>query len=292
MLIGEEWAISLQSLCASELPLNRKERFYTGTVFPMIVCKDDFRDFGRFTRLLPDYEEQPLDFRPSSANVQFFTEYCLVDSIYGTSKDRFPSRPKLRDTPDIVILVCGERRVLIALEAKMFDVPSRPDLRDQLKGQRVILDYLLGVLKVDQFYHGVLLPQQLKDRVVDIGAPIITWQELAASFEEVRESDYFLSQLRSACDRYDELKAKPGPMANAEDRITGEAIEKGYLSGNYRYRIMGRSEGLSGRRLAEDIRSKRWGEQLYEVSSCDSSPNRNWFYIKDFVERVQKQPGN
>lgn len=31
------------------LPLNRKERFYTATVLPMLVCTDDF---GHLDRLL------------------------------------------------------------------------------------------------------------------------------------------------------------------------------------------------------------------------------------------------
>ncbi len=41
---------------ADRLPLNRKERYYTGTVLPMIVCCDEFAHFGRFLRLcgVPD----------------------------------------------------------------------------------------------------------------------------------------------------------------------------------------------------------------------------------------------
>ena len=32
--------MSLSQMMMNELPLNRKERFYTGTVLPMIVCRD------------------------------------------------------------------------------------------------------------------------------------------------------------------------------------------------------------------------------------------------------------
>jgi len=31
--------MSLTDMLEKDLPLNRKERFYTGTVLPMIVCK-------------------------------------------------------------------------------------------------------------------------------------------------------------------------------------------------------------------------------------------------------------
>src|SRR6185312_6165083 len=35
----------------SSLPLNRKERFYTGTVLPMLIASDGFMHLNRFLRL-------------------------------------------------------------------------------------------------------------------------------------------------------------------------------------------------------------------------------------------------
>ena len=38
----------LSGLFGGRLPINRKERYYTGTVLPMIVASDVFKHFGRF----------------------------------------------------------------------------------------------------------------------------------------------------------------------------------------------------------------------------------------------------
>lgn len=90
--------MSLSELMQTALPLNRKERYFTGTVLPMIVCADGFRQLHllaalmgcKLPRVKPD---------PASANIQFFTEYSLVESIYGVkTKARFPTPPKTKDT--------------------------------------------------------------------------------------------------------------------------------------------------------------------------------------------------
>jgi hypothetical protein len=39
--------MSLNKLFGERLPVNRKERYYTGTVLPGIVCQDGFKYFDR-----------------------------------------------------------------------------------------------------------------------------------------------------------------------------------------------------------------------------------------------------
>lgn len=51
---------------------------------------------------------------------------------------------------------------------------------------------------------------------------------------------------------------------------------------------MGRSGGLHGPKLAEDIRSGKWKEQIYQTSSESDPPNQNWFTIADFVEKIDR----
>ncbi|WP_437515201.1 hypothetical protein [Sorangium sp. So ce1099] len=53
-----------------------------------------------------------VDARPTSANVQFFTEYSFVESIVGEAKARFPGAPVKKDTPDVLIYIAGPRRAL------------------------------------------------------------------------------------------------------------------------------------------------------------------------------------
>ena len=158
--------MSLAHLMKTALPMNRKERFFTGTVFPGIVCKKDFQDLGVLALLIPGCVLPPIDPHPATTNIQFFTEYSLVESIYGNeAKERFPTPPTSKDTPDILILVSGEPTVLIALEAKMYDQPSAPKLTEQMRAQRVQLDYLRQHLALDAVHHAALLPRGLADKI-------------------------------------------------------------------------------------------------------------------------------
>ena len=62
------------------LPINRKERYYTGTVLPMIVASDGFKHFGKFLALC-GIPEIALEADPNTTNVQFFSEYGFKESL-------------------------------------------------------------------------------------------------------------------------------------------------------------------------------------------------------------------
>ena len=62
--------------------------------------------------------------------------------MYGSSRTRFPVPPRAKNTPDVMILIRGERTVLIALEAKVFDNPAREQMAAQMLAQREIVEYL------------------------------------------------------------------------------------------------------------------------------------------------------
>lgn len=262
----------------NELPLNRKERFYTGTVFPMIVCRDNFRFFSQLTSLIDGFEEQPIITNPEQANIQFFTEYSLVESIYGSrrAEERFRAPPKSKDTPDIVILIQGKKKILIALEAKMYDTPNTEALNKQMWRQTEILCFIHDRLGVDHVYHYALLPEQLSSQMPGLAYPVITWQALHNRFAAAAGEDYFLSILSLALNSYDDLVAQRmalGPYA--EGKLKGSDIVARHRSGDHSYQIMGRELGLSGERLQEDITGGGWEEQLYEVSLKSVPPNRN-----------------
>jgi len=129
----------LDQLMNTNLPLNRKERFFTGTVCPMIVCRDNFKYFNKFTELIPDCGKLNIKTGPEDINFQFFTEYSIKESLIGKEKKRFPGLPSTKDTPDIIIFVDGEVKTLIVLEAKMYDSPAKEKLKKQIKNQKVII---------------------------------------------------------------------------------------------------------------------------------------------------------
>lgn len=285
--------MSLSGLMDTELPLNRKERFFTGTVFPMLVCRDNFRHFHHFTSLIPGYEPQHVDPNPDTANIQFFSEYSLVESISDSSRARFPNPPRAKDTPDVVILIKDARKVLIALEAKMYDVPTRTEMLVQLRHQRELLRFIQAKLQIgdDSVYHFALLPEQLANELGHLGVPTITWQRLHETYREVfGDEDYFLALLGLSLESYDKLVSHRVSFGNnSEATIPGEGLYTAFRAGTLTYTVMGRSLGLHGELLRDDLASGRWRSQEYEVSSALTPPNRNWFLISQFLDLVDGQ---
>lgn len=283
--------MSLKELMETSLPMNRKERFFTGTVFPMIVCAEGFRYFRRLEEVISDCPSLEVDPNPATANIQFFTEYGLAESIYGPIISRFPEAPRWRDTPDILIYIRGVAPVLLALEGKMYDSPTGSALAEQMARQRsLILDYLRPLLGVseDDVRHLALIPEGLAEVLGDFGYPVLTWEDLHTTFHRDREEDYWLAVLRLALESYKDLVAKPASYGmNAEARLTGLEIYEGFGTDGFGFMVMGRDQGFLGESLREDLASGRWWAQKYEVSSTKVPPNRNWFLIEDFVREIQ-----
>ncbi len=280
--------MSLQDLMNTGLPLNRKERFYTGTVFPMLVCRDGFRYFDRFTALIEGYIPQPLDVNPASANLQFFTEYSFAESSFGDIAKRFINSPTKRDTPDIIILIHGTRTTLIAVEAKMFLAPSPVKLSRQMTDQKLLLHYLKEALSIDELYHVALVPDQWRSLLGNFDFPIITWYDFYNQFAAVIPDDYFLDMLRIALDKYDDLVSQPVASGgkNNELKMTGLSIYEEYKAEILTMNIMGRGGGLNGKLVVQDLESGTWQKRIYETSSASDFPNGNWFNIEDFIARI------
>lgn len=280
--------MSLEKLINEELPLNRKERFFTGTVLPMIVCKDNFKHLHGLLELVGYEESLSISAKPGQENVQFFSEYSFVESVVGDAQKRFSNPPKVKDTPDTIILIKTEQaKVLVAIEAKMYDSPSAQALRRQMDDQRNhILAYLQKVMNIDKVYHVALLPAKLYDNVRKYGFDhkTITWEDIYARYRQLLGNDYFLEILRIALERYDELVSKGVQYRkHCEDMYTGRYIYESYKEGTLDKQIMGRDLGLRGPKLRKDITSGEWQGRKYEVSSATEPFNRNWFYIRDFV---------
>jgi len=282
--------MSLRNLIEDELPLNRKERFFIDTVFPMLVCRDNFRYFTLFISLFEGCEGLEVMANPDSANVQFFTEYSLVESIYtDRAKRRFINAPKSKDTPDIIILIKGETKTLIAIEAKMYDTPNNESLIHQLNNQKKYIDYLVEKLNIDKAIQCVLLPEKLCSQIGNLGAQIITWETIHNTYAHVLRDDYFLNLLKIALDSYDELVAERRQYGkNSEKKMLGEDIYNNFKSRQLDMVIMGRYMGLKGDYLLNDIQSGQWKKREYETSSSRTPFNDNWFNIKDFIEIIDR----
>lgn len=287
--------MSVKDLIDSELPLNRKERFFTGTVFPMLVCRDNFKYFNLFTSLIDGCGD--LNVSPSSPNIQFFTEYSLVESIITKAdKDRFPNPPRTKDTPDIIVLLAETPKTLLSIEAKMYDVPDAYKLKTQMDKQRKHIDYMKERLNIGAVYQCALLPEKLCEQVsyqkkgyyyiLESEYQAITWEALYDKFKHVCPDDYFLNLLKLALDSYTDLVSHSWVSSNCELKLCGRDIYKKYKSGTFNMNIMGRDKGLDGEPLKRDIESGRWKTQQYETSSKDSFFTENWFSIEEFVKQI------
>ncbi|WP_228942875.1 hypothetical protein [Nocardioides sp. Leaf374] len=281
---------SLTWLLDHTLPLNRKERYYTGTVLPGIVCADDMTHLHRLADLM-GFPGVDVSGDPADCGLVFFTEYGLAESVFGPARDRFEQLPTDRDTPDVVFLTTQPTPVLFALEAKLYDRPSGFDLRAQLDRQAGLLaelaSRLAGWLEVPTVpvAHCALLPEPQAD--VDLGGsyPVLTWRQLHAAYADVAAA-YWLAILNEALTRYDDLVTRFKP--NDDARLTGADIAAGHHAGTLGYAAMGRTGGLTGSQIRIDIDSGAWHDVQYQVARVHPG-NRNWFTIAEFLELAGMQ---
>ena len=280
----------LSGLFNERLPLNRKERYYTGTVLPMIVASDGFKHFGRFLDLC-GMSEVALEADPNSTNVQFFSEYGFKESLMDGAKERFDTPSG--DTPDLIVYVESEQSLLLGVEAKVFDRPSIADVRKQLGKQAQVLSIMANGVKTQPSVQQVaLLPAGLWDPMperINDDVPVLTWQQVACHFHEVAPR-YWISVLNEALCRYDRLAAQSGSgRQNCDEMIRGLDIVDSYRSNEFPYGWIGRSGGLSGPELQQDIRTGEWKSRKYEVRYSPLHGNRNWFSVKEFIEKIERK---
>jgi hypothetical protein len=269
------------------LPMNRKERYFTGTVLPGLVGDNGFAHLHRLLALcgLSDVaaECREAGSRSGGQDVQVFTEYGFAESVY-THKDkqRLDDRPLERDTPDLVLMGPDW---LLAIEAKMYHRATRNALARQAIRQKVIVEYWTRRfhLSSDRVAHVLLLPDGLATARKPLPLPLVTWEQIRDAYSVVGAA-YWYGVLRSALDRYDEL-ASPEPTfrGNADELLTGEDIVKGHAGGTLPYEWVGCQGGLNGKLLAEDIAAARWREREYEVRVDALPGNHNWFSVAQFV---------
>lgn len=277
------------------LPFNRKERYFTGTVFPMIVASDGFAHLDRLLDLcqLEDVHVEPgLN---ANQDIQFFTEYSFKESVFSREdRARFADAPPGGDTPDIVLVGPDW---LLTIEAKMYDQPTAVSLNGQLDRQWTLVEYWAKAFRFDpaRVQHVALIPAALSRRLGPLSRPTVTWEELADAYRDVAPR-FWLGQLDYANTAALTTETDAVFGVNAHGHRTGQEIYDGLLTPgpgdatdlvgtDATFDYMGRGGGLDGKALADDIATGRWRTQRYEVRVGDA-PNTNWFAIADFLDRI------
>lgn len=305
-----------QSRYKTKLPINRKESYYTGTVFPMLVAENRFaalRDLlkDRVPLLEGGWQEE--------WDLQFFTEYSFKESFVSGGPNHV-FRPEhggeSKDTPDIVLYIYPvgsqgghQEGALIAIEAKMFTQPSLADLWEQLKGQEKILREVAEKLGGVSLHHLVLAPEESvkkyraeSDQALEEALDVcgwLTWERVHKCWKShvsgagESPTGLFADALCFALDNFSDLVSKSAPGgANRDAKLTGrEVVEKFRDSKEpFPYEVMGRGGGFNGALLKGDLDSPdAWRDQVYEVALDQEPPNHNWFRIKWFVDELERR---
>jgi len=273
--------VTPEELLTNGLPFNRKERYFTGTIFPALVLGESLERLSRlFERL--GIEAATPHWGVGDANTQVFTEYGAAESILAGDL-LFGEASLLRDTPDIVIYQPG--RLLVGIEAKMFEQPSRAGLVTQLARQREVLLPLAArlALPAEDVHQVLLLPEQTALRVGPLPSPVVslTWTDIAGLYADgpVWALDVLVHALRNW---HGLVGSSHG--AGAHVYLTGAEIVRQYRSGELSRAVVGRQwGGLAGSRLKQDRSSGMWTAWPYQVRYEEKPPNGNWFPVEDFV---------
>ena len=277
---------ALSKLFDRRLPINRKERYYTGTVLPMIVASDGFKHFGKFLELCGTPRGVALEADPASSNIQFFTEYGFKESLKDGAEERFDA-PDGPHAPDLVVYIEGAPSLLLGIEAKVFSQPSEADVREQLRVQRRLLSIMRdGVASQTGIYQVVLLPRGLGMPNPIDGVSVLTWETVADSFRDVAHP-YWIEVLDEALRRYGGLVSTTGGGQYSDAKVLGRDVWEDH-KGRRKYSWMGRQGGLSGPELQNDISTGGWKTQRYEVRHHPLYYNRNWFPIAEFIKKIEK----
>ncbi|QWC84571.1 hypothetical protein KLP28_13490 [Nocardioidaceae bacterium] len=268
------------------LPLNRKERYYTGSVLPGLVAGDEMQHLPRFLSLCGlDVEIGDADGVPA---VHFLTEYGFAESVATESARSFWGTDTANDTPDVVIVGPDW---LVAIEAKMFHTPTEDALNEQMAKQATIISLWRDKLGLDaaRVKHLLLLPQPFSESRPGLTHQVLTWETVRDEFASVG-SDYWRAVLEAALDAYADLKSPDSTYGqNSLAKLAGHRIsEDGVVTIGDEVRqivAVGRHGGLGGAAFADDLATGAWQSRRYEIS--DQPPkNENWFTIHEFKHAV------
>lgn len=268
------------------LPFNRKERYFTGTVLPMVVADANFTHLPKLLELFGVSAQMTTGPMPK---VQFLTEYGFAESIKTPEDHARWDGTYAGDTPDVVI---AGPDWLLAIEAKMFHNPTAEALNQQMRRQAPLVDAWASKLGLppEHVVHGLLLPERLHQRTHEgLTHPAVTWEQLLRAYRHLGP-EHWVSVLEEALDRHEDLESTFSDTfgANKDAVMTGSEIIKDFQEGPGHVAYVGRAGGFHGPRFKEDVTSGVWATRKYEVRR-DPISATNWFPVAEFVNAVSHE---
>ena len=278
----------LCELLKTELPLNRKERFYTATVLPALLFHDGLRNFYTFLKMIKNFPET-INEHASGTDFLFFTEYNLKEASGERNIGRKISTPT-NETPDIVIEVLKPTKVFVIIEAKMFAAAKQTDLVEQVIRQKLaIVEPLKQSFKLEQatFYHVAIVPRALKISETE-HFQVLNWEGFIEDKRFTFQDCIFYNYLRCALENYDKLVQEEmwTYPSHVTFYLTGEEV---YLNGKGDKTVwVGRKQGRQT--FIKDVVNNSWRKRKY--CACSFKPEKGipgqWINSEEFTSIVDK----
>jgi len=272
----------------TELPLNRKERFYTGTVLPALLFHNGVTNFYTFLRMITNL---PTEITASTTGYDFifYTEYNLKESAGDRNIGRrIPA--KTNDTPDVVIEILKPVKVFIIIEAKMFAKVSQEDLRKQILRQKKYVGNILKeefLLEDKNFYYLALVPRDLNVTSTS-EFQVINWENFIENPKFKIADNLFFNYLRCALKNYKDLvqvKCSSLPPHVEGQKLGVEVYESGKTKEDF---WVGRQGGKKS--FVDDIKNDDWADRRYYFgfNIPEAIRIRQWISCEEFADLVDR----
>lgn len=281
MLDYDKFADSLKT----ELPINRKERFYTGTILPSILFHNGPGNLFTFLREIDGFPAG-VTHDITGDDFLFYTEYNLKESAGGKSVGAvIPTGSN--DTPDAIIEILKPQRLFVIVEAKMFSNISEEEFAGQVAAQKRAVNDILNEhygLNEGQIFHIALVPEGLGLKSTT-EYQVITWEFLLSDAMDL-DQNYFANYLRFALKNYSDLVSSSswGTASTVESNMTGLQICERHEAGEDFW--VGRQGGAA--KIREDAGNGKWKNFKYSINSQKPKDGRtgNWITISEFESIV------
>jgi hypothetical protein len=271
----------------NELPINRKERFYTATVLPSILFHNGLANFFRFLRKIEGFPKD-INQKNTRDNFLFYTEYNLKESA-GKKSVGAGIFTATGDTPDAIIEILEPQKVLVVIEAKMYANLTQNDFGKQMAAQKhAVIDVLMNEYCLDnaKVFHIALTPRQLGFKTT-ADYQVINWEFFLDNDDIDLQGNYFSNFLRFALERYDELVSdQSGTASTVEDEKPGFDIYKDGTSQKELW--VGRKGGKLT--IEQDVKKGTWRDKLYCTNTQKPRDGQkgNWISSHEFAEIVDQ----
>lgn len=281
---------TFEELLKSELPLNRKERFYSGTVLPSFLFHNGFANLFEFLHQIKGFPKE-INQETTGDNFLFYTEYGFKESadvkLFGRE-----IKTETRETPDAIIEILQPQKALVIIEVKMFWVILQDELDKQIKEQkRNVSDILKRTCKLNdnQIFYVALIPAQLGFKESS-AYTIINWQYFVDNPKLNLQSNHFYNYLNCALKHYEGLKQKFGPPLTVKGKRTGEEL---YNDGKNEKKLWVGCEG-GKEQIIKDVRKNDWKEKHYFFNTEKPAAGKkgNWINSEDFAKIVDENKTN